>query len=956
MRRVPARRPVDLPEVSGRHGLVERFHDVRRRGAPPVFVIVGVRGSGKGQLLTYLRASYRDGRRYRWGEELDAILDFSGIPPERETGLVVLQDQLRHNASRWRRVRTPRFSLVGHRLWQHRQQTGRALVDRSALQADAEWMASAGFAVGKALLTGGPPLVKPSRRAGPVRWARVAWARHGPSAASRWARLCFDELPSNSLRGEHDEAIELQLERLLSKAIAEDLRVATKRRILPVTTVMVFVAAYDRVESKSTNARWLVELADDMAAVGARVMLVVAGRAEQLWSERLRSGMHRRIGRVELGRTVEIHPLDPLEPSERRYRLLHHGVPAELIEPFAEASQGHPLALNVLAMRFGHGRATTARQHERDLLRQLQALNESDIHEQEEWVGRFCAIIAPSLMVGFGKRLRRHVRAAAVLRTFDRTVLKAVMGSEFDATSFERLVETGLVDVPRPAPLLRSENAFRVQQFVREFWRQTADEAEQDWNRSALAVFVARADSEDDEQLQFELRVEALYHDLLVNGATAQARFYEALTAELQERRHSRSELLLDLVADLKTDLRSWCGHIEAYAGRQYLEGGADDLAIKHLNAAKALAEREPVLRDVRLRIAPALARHHRLHHRLDEALAEINVVLEDPEHDPVARFNATWLLTLIEKDRGQLAQADRLAEEALAEHAALLDATPKYEAAITDLGLHSFPRKRAHLLRHQADIARRAGRYGDCDALLRAAAEAYEADPEPKAEAVLRAIRADLLRLEGRTAEAEKLATQACDELAALSSDRHADLIARRSLAKARLAGADPESARAMLRDLAGVDSSAFPISAALGAYGLGEIDRLAGDYDEARKHYLAAIASSRHEHVIERMYARLGLVELERHAGDPHKAAPYLRIVERHGTTHYHGLLWFWTQLLRARLDRTSGLLLSAGDISRGLRAQHGGPGPHHAALEHTARALTEGGSFEPVHLLLP
>src|SRR4051812_41828474 len=113
--RVWLRKKIGLFEAGdppGRGTVLGGVYPGGRADRPPVFVLQGIRGSGKSELLTHLRASFERRPAWRWAEELDARLDFTTIEPEHEQALAELRRQLRIDASKLRPVRFPRFQLL----------------------------------------------------------------------------------------------------------------------------------------------------------------------------------------------------------------------------------------------------------------------------------------------------------------------------------------------------------------------------------------------------------------------------------------------------------------------------------------------------------------------------------------------------------------------------------------------------------------------------------------------------------------------------------------------------------------------------------------------------------------------------------------------------------------------------------------------------------------------------
>jgi tetratricopeptide (TPR) repeat protein len=912
-------RPELLPEGSGRAEIVRRFHARRREAQPPVFVIQGPLGSGKTHLVGRIRATYRRSSLGSFPRRnVDVRLDL--MPPkvpEAEFTLEVLRRQLRTRFSLWRRVTTPRFDLMRAQLFVHRVSLGEADPPR-AVAADLQWALQTGVKVATSLHAGGTPLVVPSLKAGPGRWARQARVRFGWGAAAKWVKAFRDALPTTDPLGQTDLARAEAMERGLTIAMAQDLAAATRRKRFAVRQVVIFIDAYDRVENESSSPAWLVEFADDLRDAGAAVMLVLACRRQRLWTERMhRDGDYEDKRVFEASSTVEVHPLHPLGFVERTYVLADYQVPGSLIEPLANASAGHPLALRLLGMTFGNLPPAAADRRERLLLPHLPKVT----RPTDDWVRRFCALVGPLLVSDLRPEVARHAHAAAALRAFDRPLMVCVLGDEFRGDAFTELLATPLVEAPKPSGLGGNQESYRMRTFARQLLRDddAATEARLEWHARASQYFDELAQKSDfDPERQFALRVEALYHRSYVEtqrpGETpkvVEANVAEAFMAEQTIRRFDHCEMLLDCAADMHWLPDDWKARVLALAGRMYLTADRYEVAEERLRESLRVTEDLDQAGELVLGTRQSLVKCLRLQGRIEEALVEQQATLDATvETTPVAAFQAVWSQSLLAKAAGDLIGAIEKADSAGRQLSELLGDDAEMHVRLAErLGFGSLPRKRAHLLRHQADLARRSGDFVRSHELLDAAARAYATDPEPVAQQHLRLLTGHVLRAEGLFADAEQLAAQVLDEvLGATVPNVRLQLVALRAVAQARLASPFPEGARAYLLALSQDEACTYPSGRMIGYWGLGELARLAGQAPEATAQYQAALRSNGDSPAFERFYVHVGLAETERHAS-AQRALDRLRRVADSEAASAHPSIMFWSHLVAARAYNQDG-----------------------------------------------
>lgn len=871
-----------------------------------MLVVQGVLGSGKTQLLTRMRTTFRYRRAWLSRDDVDARLDLSGdLAPEPEQVLGTLRRQLARNSSFWRRAGTPRFDLVQGALAAHRVRLGQLGPPPSATAADLKFLFSNAGRVTAALESGGLPLIVPSRKAGPLRWARQAQVKLGISKSAKWVKEHLQGTSGSDLYAERERETLRSLERSLCVAMAADLAHANGRRRLGLGQIAIFVDAYDRIEAESTNKRWLVEFADDLRAAGARVVLTIACRSQSTWTERLQDDPdHGQLGAHTVSATVEIVPLQPLPWPEREIALRLYGINDHgLLQSLAQVSHGHPLFLGLLGTHFGRGEAPRPGSREHALLAELPKLGRRTDFD-DEWVRSFLAAMAPLILDGLAPRLQDHARAAASLRTFDRGVLAHVMEERFSDKRFGELRETGLLGPPRQSGLFPKEESFRVKGFVREaLANDDADTGARDvWHARAREYYDAAAMESFDPERQFALGAEALRHRFFGEPEAAAEQYVRAFVAELDSGRFDRCEVLLDVAASLPPRDRNWRARVAAFAGRTYLADNRYELAEQRLEEARQLVE-DPVLE---LAIAHALAKCQRLRGRYTQARGAVAVMSRARDRHPVATFAASWQLSLVAKAEGKLTEASATASEAESALRALLGLDDRVRnQAQWDIGLSSLDRKRAHLLRHQADLARRGGDYRLADELVVQAQESYASHPESVAQQHLAFLRSHLLRARGATQEASAVAEGVMTWSASQEvPDRRTVVAANRALAQASLIGSEPQRAKPFLEMLVAVEAEIYPGGAVIGHWGLGELARIGGVPEDARDHYGTSIRiATEHGVVVEKLYAQFGLAEVERDQDAPEKAAKRLARFRASHLLDEHPLLEFWWALLAAR-----------------------------------------------------
>lgn len=956
--------------VPGRDVVVHRFKKVWAQEPPtPVFVIEGVDGSGKARVMSHLRATVQRSRSWRTGHELDVRIELGPVGVRgREQALAQLRMQLEERSWRRRRrvpVRTPRFDLIGDELADARYRHGLQARDRLGF-------GLLGWAVGVlasmvgSWLSGNPTPPRSLPPRGPLTraWARLR-VQLGIGASARWAIGRLEQVDATVFVGDRESARIQELERLLSKAMAADLAAAGARSWRRLHRAGVFVAISE-VGAQPEPGSWVVDLADDMLHAKAPVVLVISCRTQRVWSERAARhvGVHR-TPTLTRSPEVEIHTLGPLSEEARSAILEHYGVPPREWRTLSALSRGHQGVLDMLGVWRGRADGASFEQI-RDALADVPPPADG-AELDDSWVREVYKRVAPRLEQGLDPALRRHGRACAALRTFDRDLLAKVLGDGFDEAILDELLRTGMVGGPWPRHDLGMRKAYAVIPIARDLWWEdaTKDGSAAIWHGRALKHFMELSWSAPTPEIAFAIEAEIHFHRLSLTPELGRRALMEAFFEELRHGRFKNGETLVDIARDLGPQERAWRAEVEALAGRLYVQEGQLRLAEGRFREAKALAADVADRPDLIVRVRQSLASCLRLRGRLVEADRELMALLSHTARHPIAHFQAMWTYSLVKKERGFLEEAHRTASSALAQYEQMPLDDPEWQAAARSLGLVDVTRKRAHLLRHRADIARRRGQYRASMRWIAAAEEAYRGDPEAEAQALLDVVHAHLLRQKGRARAGEDLAERASTVLCSSGMSIRSQVIATRCLAQAQLASGQPERAYDAFSALAELSSSDHPASAAIGNFGLGELARLRGDVTAAIGYYgIASTPASRDTHVFEHLYGELALVDVHREQGQADHAMRMLDLLQR-SVSAEHPLLQFWIAVLGARVHRAQERGLRLGKQTRQALAaadhlldrlghrdrRH----PLRSALSTTRSALEDRRAPQPLLLLL-
>jgi hypothetical protein len=854
----------DWPEGRpfGRGEIVAEFHRLRKKDCPPVFVMQGARGSEKSELVDHMRFTFSKRTAWQVAEDKDAKIDFWALDPEPEPTFASIARQLTDDRSLSRPLRLPRLNRLQHLLAREQERAGAAPIKASAIDDDRNWLATTG--VGIVNLAAHTSIPAPPKSPAFARALRTAWWKVSLTRAGRWARKVERGLP-HPLESPDSRRRRIELlEEGLAQATAEDLRRATRRLLLPVSEVALFIDGYHRVE-RSAQPRFLLEFAELLATARARVVLVVACREQKLWSELAQSQAdYKSYGTLEVSERVQIHHLQPVGWSARIRSLYKDGVPPALAPELAELSLGMPVMLNLLGAAFGDNERSSRRA--RDLLAELPRGDRAD----EQWTEQFSRTVAKDLVRCLPEKLELHLRAAAAQRNFNRKLLEEVLGENFWEACYEELVDSELVGTPRPSLLLDDSETYRVRSFVRDALAADPSEsgAVDRWHRRAAAYFEERAKGSSDPDLSFRLESEALFHQLFSEPETAKPELFRRFQRYLLASRTDHCEALLRVALDFDHSPSRWRATVLAHAGKMYLARNLHPLAEERLLEAKRLVSLDDAEIELGITIHLSLAKCYRLQERFADARRELAALGARADVHPVVEFQRTWSESLEAKDEGRLLAARELAEQCEELLEQLLDPDRATDSAwaAEAFGLAPLPRKRFHIKRHLADVARRGGDYVLSAEHLALARAGYESDPEDGILEHADLIRAHVLRAEGEYEASFELSQKLYESFTSPSlEDLRGAAEAGRCMAHARLCGPDPKRAEEILKELSETDPRLYPRAPRFGHFGLGELRRLQGDLGQARRLYQSCEDLSGPAQ-FESCYARLATIEIDR------------------------------------------------------------------------------------------
>ncbi len=779
-----------------------------------------------------MRRSFTLRRSWYRGEEVDAKVDFFAVAPEPEPTFESINTQLSANSSWIRRLRSPRFRRMQTLLAREQSGQGEASVRSEAAENDLGWLEEMGLPV--------PPVLVQKRRPSRSRLREIPleirefWWRHSPTSAAVWVREFWQRLPApmagpGSLR----QRIEM-LQAGLGAATAEDLRRATRRLILPISEVALFFDGYHRVERRD-RPTFVIDFFERIAESKARVLLVVACRRQTQWSELADEQPDCEwFGPMTISNLVQIHRLESLGWSDSVHALWKYGVPADLVHELTQLSAGMPVALSLLGRAFG---TTGDDSRDRALLNRLPLKTEP----REEWFDQFSQILVAEMLQGLRPNLDLHLRAAATQRNFDRNLLAHLLGDDFSNRSFRQLIDSEFVGTARPSSVLRTEESYRVRSFVRDILAAAPSQGDVNkWRRLSVEYLTGQAERTPDPELEFQFEAEVLYHRLFMEPDVAKPELIQLFHAQLHASRTDHCEALLWIGLRFNWADPEWQATVLTHAGTMYLARNQNKLALERLLEAKATAQLNGSSSPLAVTISLVLARCYRLEERSLEARKELAWLGQRGDLHPVVRFQCLWSECREERDHGELIASRELTNEARELLSELLDDTRREESTAT-AKLHALgplPRKRAHIVRHEADLARRGGDYVTSLAKMTEALEGYKTDPEMGIERYTELVGAHVRRQEGAFDTSIEAAFHIYN---GFMEQKPRDLRgagwAMRCLAQAQLQAADPEAAAPTLEKLTTIDPLVYPRARPFGLLGQAIIQRRLGNYPEARQ-----------------------------------------------------------------------------------------------------------------------
>jgi len=939
----------------GRGEIVAEFHRVRRWDHPPAFVIEAMHGSKKSELLDHLRRSFKLRKSWFRGEEADAKVDFFAIAPEPESTFESVNAQLRENSNVFRRWRSPRFRRM-HALFVAEQRRLEELPAHSeAAETELGWLEEMGQPV--------PPLVVQKRRRQPssplgeaLEAAVEAWWRRSPTAAAKWVRdYCRQLTETKQLSGSPRRRIEL-LQAGLGLALAEDLRRATRRFVLPIGEVALFFDAYHRVE-KEDEPNFVIDFFERIVESRARVMLVVACRQQTQWTRIAREQADcLEFEPMSISRRVQIHRLRTLSWTDCFYSLWRDGVPSELTYELAKLSGGMPVALHLLGETFGR----KALHGDRQLLKELPRKSQWE-GEEEQWFEEFSRILAAEILPGLSPRQELHLRAASTQRNFDRALLAFLLGEEFSPETFQWLTESGFVGTARPSRVLNAKESYRVRSFVRGLLLKIGDEGEfAGWRRLSIFYLRERADRTSDPDLEFQLEAEILYHELFIEPEEAKAELIQRFRAQLHASRTDRCETLLWIALRYNWEDPEWRATVLTQAGMMYLARNRNKLALNRLleagDAVPPALRGSPLATTIHL----ALARCYRLEERSLEARRELRTLRERSDLAPVVNFQIVWAQCRERKDHGELTSSWELTRDARSRLDWLLKGARR-EQSLEEARRHaigSLPRKRFHIARHEADLYRRGGDYVSACERVDAALLGYEGDTEEGVELYTNLVTAHILRQEGLVDDSAATAFAIYTEFKeAEPRDLRGSGWALRCLAQAYLQTKDPGAASRQLEELATVDPLVYPRARPFSLLAEATIERRRGDHDEARRLLLESEAAVQPRTAyFESLY-----VELERMALDsiekPGSLPTQIRQFLAQPGIAEHPTIAFSANLLGMRATRGEPALVDAArQEAERIRCARRAGSWELETLARTETAIARGEELPPLIFNLP
>jgi len=461
-----------------------------------------------------------------------------------------------------------------------------------------------------------------------------------------------------------------------------------------------------------------------------------------------------------------------------------------------------------------------------------------------------------------------------------------------------------------------------------------------------------------DPDIAFLLETEALYHRLFTEPDVAKLELFARFQSQLLGSRTDRCEALLRAALDYDSSDPCWRATVLAHAGKMYLARNRYRLAEERLREAKTLVSLDDEDCWLAVTISLALAKCHRLQGHFDAVRAEMAALGNRSEVHPVVVFQQKWFGSLEAASKGHLGASADLAREARRQLGSLLrsPSATEHANAAESFGLGPLPRKRIHIVRLEADLARRRGDYVAAAKKIAAAIEGYRRDPEDAVIDYAKLVQAQVVRQEG-AAGALELAEEARQSLAERQPrDLPGAARALRCLAQVWLQSEDPQRARPFLEQLVEMEPGLYPSGRPLALFGLGELERLQGRLSEARHLYRLSEQSAERVDCLEHCYGQLGVAELNRLERAHEVPGDIQLLLSRPGALE-HPSLEFSAALVGVRaFGRESDHVNVARRATERFARRPGAPNWERDVLETTLESIDAGAPLPPLRLNLP
>jgi tetratricopeptide (TPR) repeat protein len=698
----------ELPPLVGRDDALDHYRRTRETAAKVLLCFYGVIKIGKTALLEAIEQEARDNGDY------PVLVDLDRHGTRVEAGEVVRAKLTRRR--RWRLM--TRFAVIQEHLVEHR-----AYAERGDPSGGIRGLP------GK-VLHGVWRLGRRVLRRGQVRWAEEQ----------------LEQLPPGGTRAAERARVE-RLEQLLPVALALDIDELARRSDRRI------VLLFDHHE-RSRAAVAASQRQDDMVLALTQLLherdasvTVVVARDSPLdpgtgyWTHNGEADSH---GAIRSDR-LQHRRLEQVSREHARECLERMGLEEPLIGRLVDLCMGHP---GVLVGCARYGVVPTVM---RDL-------------DDDVGIREVLTDVLRQMLDRLDDADRRLLRLAATVRAFDRSLLdKLAGGPAVEWEWYQDKKRAGLIEPVRDAE--GAESAWRVEPVWRALlFRDLASGRDRQLFRHGHTVALGHlegltAPAGDDQR--FALELERAYHSAALSPEDGLDELVRMADRQLADHRDDR-----------------WAKILEAAKQLYSLEGRDEAKAVlleaKFLSDVRRYDDARRLLEEASKRfpidgsfgfpgvsIALELAKLNRLRGFYSTAASryrELEAGALQAGNDAVAAHCA-WGLSLVYKQLGDFPKArTKLVEAKDGVDVVLRDDPAGAERAARRFGIRKLAVKPAHLLRHEAELDRLQGLYASAHDRLDDALALY-ADGESRATAYGNAVRAHLLRLEGRLDEAVELA-----------------------------------------------------------------------------------------------------------------------------------------------------------------------------------------------------